>query len=377
MKTRLFHAVILLCCSVFFCCASGPAARNKLDKNRSAAAAALNEMSGGVSSPAADVSPASKPEIKKGKNGKPNWINNSGSAYRKEFYLSAVGYGKNPMQAEQNALGNLIAVFGQTVQSSVQAVETYKRDVESGAITISNSVSAEQAVKSSSTMDALFGAEIGDRWDDGKTFYAVAVMDKAKCRQIYSDLFNANTKLIKTVLGSSQNKTSIETVARYYYASKLDAVNAVFKTILTVLGANGFNTETTGGGYKFAAWETAQNIPINIVVSGDNTGKIKSAFIAALAKEGFKTGDSSARYTLRVKFSLETVDLQNINKWARYAIDAQLTDNNSGLVLQTFTENGREGHINQTEANNRAVLGAAEKIKDEYPASLEDYFSGL
>jgi hypothetical protein len=299
-------------------------------------------------------------------------------AYPKARYLSATGYGSSRRQAEQNALGNLAAVFGQSVQSSLETIENYRSQVAKGALAVETSVRAEQAVRTTAAMESLIGAEIGEVWEDGASSYAVAVMDKPVCREIYAGLFGANERLIASALERSAHfRGSIEEAAEYYYAARLADVNAAFAAVLTVLGEPGYRAAARGGDeYRARAKKAAREIPVSVTVTGDKDGKLRTAFAKALAREGFATGSGASRYALEVETAFEPVLLGNENKWTRWTVDARLSDRVKGRVLFPFSISGREGHISQAEADSRAAREAALKIQDEYAAAFNAYLAG-
>jgi len=65
-------------------------------------------------------------------------------------------------------------------------------------------------------MDTLLGAEIREVWyDSKKEYYAVAVMEKAKTAQLYSEMIWANQNLIKNLINMSQaEKNTMEGYGR-------------------------------------------------------------------------------------------------------------------------------------------------------------------
>jgi hypothetical protein len=78
--------------------------------------------------------------------------------------------------------------------------------------------------------------------------------------------------------------------------------------------------------------------------------------------------------------TLSEVDLPNPQnyKYARYEITADFKDTNTGRgLLPTYSINDREGHLNYSEAANRAIASAEKRINSEYKDSLETYLSQL
>jgi protein-disulfide isomerase len=326
------------------------------------------------------VSAQSVPGITKDKNGRPNWVDKPGSAFNASYYVFAVGYGNSRRQADADAFANLTGLFGQSVKSHISDVETYKERIVNGKIEVVSTQDTMQAVKLSSSMDSLIGAQINDRWEDTskKIFYAVAVMEKAPSIKIYSDLLDANVKYIDTILAMPDSeKTSFEAIARYRLAGSIADMNVLFAVVISVLGGpDKRGALKSGDDYRFEANNLASRIPVHIIVQNDFDGRIKSAFARVFSAAGFRTGNNNSRYVLNVQVSITPADFNNTDyKFARYVTNAHLTDTKTNSVIFPFNINGREGHATQSEANVRAI-GALEKaIQEQYTAALNEYLS--
>ncbi|MDR1353042.1 MAG: LPP20 family lipoprotein [Treponema sp.] len=392
MGIQAICAGVLAFALVFSSCASSPPAEsgsNRLERARSSNSAAQADMdqafdgSGNSasrqSSRSGGGSGSSAPAISRDRTGKPSWVDRPNSAYDPSYYVSAVGAGSSRRQAEANAFGNLTGRFGQSVKNDVKSVESYKQRVISGAVDISSSIEAEQAVQVSSSMESLIGAEINDVWNDEKDYYAVAIMEKAKVIPIYRGLIDANLSLISRMTDvPAARRATIETIAAYHSAAGIADANSVFATVLSVLGGPDMRPDLkTGADYIYEADEIAKLIPVNVVVENDSEGRIRSAFAGVLSDTGFRTGNNSSRYVVRARVSVTPVDLPNQpNKFSRFVLDAAFTDGNTNSILFPFNINGREGHVSQSEADQRAIRRAESRVKEEYGNALQGYLSG-
>jgi hypothetical protein len=350
-------------------CAGSPPAQSgqdRLNRARSANAAARE----GASSP--------KPVMSRDNTGKPSWVDRPDSVYDPDYYFAAAGIGSNRRQAEANALGNLTGRFGRSVENSIAAVEKYKEQVDRGAVDISSNIDAEQAVRVSSSMESLIGAEINDVWDDGKgSHYAVAIMDKAKTIPVYRGLIEANLRLIDRLTNvPAARRTTLEGVAASHTAAGIAGANAVFASVLFLLGGPDLRAGMkSAGDYNLEANDIARQIPVNTAVEGDVDDRIRIAFGEALGSAGLIAGGSGSRYGIKAKLSLSPVTLDGqANKFSRFLVTADFTDGD--LVLFSFSVNGREGHVSQSQADERAVREAAARVRAEYGGALEDYLTG-
>jgi hypothetical protein len=354
-------------------------------------AASGSPEAGGADSPGAAVREDGASGDGADKN-KPAWVDKPDTVYDEKLYVSAVGAAGDRRQAEAMAFGNLTAYFGQSVKSNFAAVEKYKEQVASGTVDISASSEAVQAVEVSSSMESLIGAEIKDVWNDraNNLYYAVAVMDKAKTALLYKDMIDANLGLIGRMTNVPEaRRDTIETVAAYYLAAGLADANSVFATVLSLVGGGGASGLKTRDDYIYEAKEIAARIPVNVAVevlmeseSRDEVKKdigerVKSAFAAVLGSAGFITGGGDSRYIIKARINVTAADLPGVPvKSSRYVVVADFTDVHAASVLFPFSIDGRDSHLSQSEADQRALRKAEARIKEEYGELLQNHLSG-
>lgn len=162
-------------------------------------------------------------------------------------------------------------------------------------------------------------------------------------------------------------------------------MNVYFSNLVRLLDAVPPDGVVAGDRFRLEAQNIIKTIPVGIRISWDRQGRIFGAFAKCLSDLGFDSGSgilggaaSGPRYVLNVTVSLQPVELPgNENKFARIEVAANLMDSRENLVLLPFNFNGREGHLSQTEAENRCVATAERKINEEYAELLTDYLSRL
>ncbi|MDR2510838.1 MAG: LPP20 family lipoprotein [Spirochaetaceae bacterium] len=328
-----------------------------------------------VSSLAAQAPP---PRITKGSGGRPNWVDKPDSAYNKAYYIAAVGYGSSRQQADSSAFGNLAGFFGQSIESKHEVVEHYKERFSGGALKAESETAAAEAVARTSSLSELIGAEINDRWEDAanRVFYAVAVLEKPRAVHIYTELFNDNLALIENALAGVGSAGVFDDIGRFYYAAGIADANAVFARVLSGLGAPVRTSGLSGGGYRQEAAKAAREVGIKVNVKNDSAGKIASAFHFAFNSTGFSTISDDGRYELDAKIELAPVEYPgNQNKYTRFVLDARLVDKKNKEEIFSYHISGREGHIIQREADERAIKSAESMIKTGFAAALEENLS--
>ncbi|MCL2763546.1 MAG: LPP20 family lipoprotein [Treponema sp.] len=315
-----------------------------------------------------------------GNSGQPDWVRDPYTKFDKLSYVAAVGNGNSRQAAEKNALGNLVAVFGQEIQVDEKLTVSYQEAVKNG-ITAnwSETTINDSTISTSAGMDSLVGAEIGDVWEDGKgAFAAAAVLNKTKAAIVYRDMIAANQKMITNLVNiPADQKASLEGYSRYQFAAIVADINISYGNLLSVIGAP-VQGLARGDDYRLEAKNITKAIPVGISVKNDKSNRIQGAFAKAFSDAGFQSGGSNSRYVLNADITSQPAVIQgNVNLFTRIEVAANLVDTSDGSVVLPYNFNLREGHTSQAEADNRAILSAERKIGAEYAKMLNDYLSRL
>ncbi|MDR0503932.1 MAG: LPP20 family lipoprotein [Treponema sp.] len=349
-------------------------ALNRMDGNQPASPAA-----GTAGAPAAGAQAAGSSAVRTG--GRPAWVDSADDVYSRAQFVTAVGQASSREMAEANALGNLVAFFGQSIKADTTITNTYQEAVKNGVTSgWSDNLAVQNTINTSASMDTLVGAEIRDVWHDtrGNVFYAVAVMDKARTIQIYTDMILANLEMIKNLTNMSQaQRNSLEGFSRYQFAATVADLNMTYVNLINVLGAATPGGVKRGNDYRLDAQNITKSIPVGVVVRNDKSGRVQGAFAKALSDIGFQSGGNNSRYVLQVNIVVSPVVMTGNLKYSRIELSADLTDSTNRNVLLPWTFNQREGHNTQEEADNRAFTAAERKINAEYKNLLSNYLSQM
>jgi hypothetical protein len=319
----------------------------------------------------------------------PEWVKNPYSKYDNQRYVAATGSGRNDKEAKNDALSNLVKHFGQSVQVDQRLSTRYSEAVRNGVTASWTESTALQENISTYAANTLISAEVPETVQaDKNTWYAVAVMDKAKTGVIYSDLINTNQAMIGNLINMNQkDKASIEGFSRYYLAAVTADINMSFGNVLKVTGSPVPAGLKNGDEYWLEAANIAKSIPVMVAVEKradvDRAGSIRNAFSRALSEIGFITAADSALYTLEVNLTLTEVNYPDRQsefiskeidaKFARYEVSANLTDSKIKIgLLPVYSISGDLSHSTLQEAENRALSAAERKINEQY----KDWLSG-
>jgi hypothetical protein len=317
----------------------------------------------------------------------PDWTRNPYTVYDRNTYFAAGGHGSNRQEAERAALVALTASFGQSIQADFNIMTSYTEAVSRGVVRVSENASIQEAIRTSTALDALIGAEIGDVWDSGAgTVHAVAIMDKAKTAILYADLIRSNQQTITDLITmSNTEKNTFDGYSRYQLAAVMADANRTYANILSLTGnTSGIEPDSLkkGDDYRLEAVNITKTIPIAVIVTNDRSDRIRSAFASVFGAIGFRSGGANSgaasRYVLNVMVTIsEAVYPDTTRKHAQYVVDANLTDTTTATVLLPFNINGRATHANLSQAENAAVAEAEKKIKDGYGQLLSEYLAAL
>ncbi|MDR1373673.1 MAG: LPP20 family lipoprotein [Treponema sp.] len=303
---------------------------------------------------------------------KPPWVDRPSSVYPDRLFVSAVGGGRDRRQAETGALAALTAFFKQSVSSRINISES-ERQVNGH--TTSSTSNTSQFIEAVAVLDTLIGTEIKNTWNDTRSgiWYAVAVMEKARCSELYTGELNKTISEINTLITISGG-VSFEMISKCRAAQKLAAKADMYALVLSLLDGPNRQQEIAQLAAKIAAaLNDAKAIPVDVRVNGDTNGRIKAAFAGAFTSLGFRTGNRNSRFILEVMMAF-TPAPRNIYFNTRYTVDAVLKDTQTGAELFSYNITDRESHsANQSDADNRALIGAERKITEEFPKILQEY----
>ena len=303
---------------------------------------------------------------------KPAWVDRPSAVYPDNLFVSAVGGGQDRAAAENSAKASLVSYFKQSVSSRISIQDRVKQVGE----TVQSSSDMSLSIEAESTLDTLIGVEIRETWNDkrGKTgWWAVAVLEKRRGRELYSAEFNKVINEI-TLLSAVSGEISLVTITKCRNAKALLNKADAISLVLSMLdGPDRHNELIRLSSQVEQTMNQAANLSVDVSVTGDISGRFKTVFTTALAKQEIRIGSQNSRFVLEVKINLENAPQgQYFN--SRYTIEAVLKDTQTNAELLTYNISGREGHIaSQADADNRAILIALRKIEEGFPVMLAEF----
>lgn len=309
----------------------------------------------------------------------PEWVKSPQKAFAQSQYLSAVGMGKNTVDAENSAIASIGKIIKQNVSSKVVTTE---KDAVSSSGFSSSSSTLDEIIETYSVVDALVGVKIHEFWwgNDGYV-YALAYLNKAEAAQYYSRKISENESLIDDRLSfANSRKGSFDAFAAVQKAVRAAEENNQYMDILNAVQSSAYRAKKLSYGseerVKEAAYDAAMTISIDVSVKGTDDSRIANAVILMLSSYGFRTklADEKSTAPYIIEADVEFMDVPSErNKYVRYVFNAALKEVSSGKILLPYSENKREGHTSASEAQQKALRTLEKSIVENYAQAFVNY----
>lgn len=309
----------------------------------------------------------------------PEWVKSPQKAFAQSQYLSAVGMGKNTVDAENSAIASIGKIIKQNVSSKVVTTE---KDAVSSSGFSSSSSTLDEIIETYSVVDALVGVKIHEFWwgNDGYV-YALAYLNKAEAAQYYSRKISENESIVEDRLSfANSRKGSFDAFAAVQKAVRAAEENNQYMDILNAVQPSAYRAKKLSYGseerVKEAAYDAAMTISIDVSVKGTDDSRIANAVMLMLSSYGFRTKlaeeKSTAPYIIEADVEFMDVPSER-NKYVRYVFNAALKEVSSGKILLPYSENKREGHTSASEAQQKALRTLEKSIVENYAQAFVNY----
>ena len=318
----------------------------------------------------------------------PLWVIEKEKVYPNSEWLCEVESETDAKLAERAAITRIAQVF----RVDLNAVSTANRQLAEAVSKVrkkttlitSQSSDIAQELVSTSVVSGLIGLQV-ESWTnprDGRA-YANARMNRKECSARYAGMIRENENVISHLKEEAVNNAeTFEAVELLNLAYSVALVTDNLHDLLTVLDTSYISKRPSYGNaesLRTLARIAAQSIVITVKVDGDVSGRISTAFAEVFSTRGFRTNVAGNNpYTLSASFSLEDVDINNPrNVFVRYLLTCSLK-NREGVEILSHSGNGREGHLNQSEARQRAVRAAEQAIGSTgFAVNFDAYLASL
>jgi hypothetical protein len=306
----------------------------------------------------------------------PDWVANPKAVYPEAQYLVAVGEGDTRRAAENAAAANLARIFEAHIESDERLIDQTRETGKTFERT--TDFTADISILSAQTLHNIQHAEA---WRDklGRV-HAVAYLNRRETAGIYRSNINEQTTRIQFLLSQAeQNDDLLKKFATLRAAARAATENGLLLRQLKVIHPPSATSATPGyseNNIRKALADTAKQIRVQIKVDGDDDKRMTSVIEDLITRYGFVVGSPAVlKIDGRVVVNdtgQRTADLV----FVRYDLVVQIKDN-SGTLLASVNDKGREGHISLAEARVRSFRTLETAIQSSGGQRLDAYFDSL
>jgi hypothetical protein len=305
-------------------------------------------------------------------NGTPLWVYDLKAVYPDSGWLAVVEQAATRQNAESAAVDALARIFRTDVLGVTNAYMEYAQTITSEkrkkTASLDESRSFAQNVTTTASVSGLIGVVTESAQDDTGIWWANARMNRAECAAVYAKTVRENEKIIADLRAdAARHPGTLDAYANLRFAVIVAQVTDDLQSKLAILDSGAARRGVAYGNTDALRAESmtiARSVLIDVQVSGDDSGRLTNALSAYLTKQGFRTGPDGA-YTLAAAYTAEPVELPNSrgHQYIRYVFQTALRDR-AGNDVFAWSENGREGHITESDARQRALRAAEDAVSE-------------
>jgi hypothetical protein len=314
-------------------------------------------------------------------------VNGSSSRYAQDTYLIGIGLGKDIDTARSAARAEIAKIFKAKVMQAAQDVSREKHSRE-GAMSASSS-SMDMELKTSVTTDEILeGVEIPETWEaKNKTFYALAVLNKAKLRNTLShQILSIDESIAADVANAQKSATAIEQLRGYSQALMLLSQKEELlarKRVVDPVVMQELSSAPSEAEIRIKRDEVIRKI-VFVVDAGTNKTGIKETVAAVVSKQGFTIipsipANNNGLTIITLKCSIETVLSDRANpqwKFCDWKIYAELFEEGGVGAFATISKEGQSAHLTEVSVQNKALLDAKQELSCALENAINEYICG-
>ena len=281
------------------------------------------------------------------------------TAFPESRYLTAQGSGPTEIEARQQALAELAAVFESRVQAETTSFARSTIGPDNAEFFEKN-VASKVAVVSSVR---LTGAEIGRVWQDESPpgdYHALAVIDRARTGRNWA----AELETV-TAQTEAEVKNLAYTTGRFRRMLALNRVvvgllqKQVLESRLRVLNYPARATlDVEIGPLAAELARLRSELRFFVNMAGDHGRTVADALYEAFNASGLSMSADRDEADALINGRVETQLLSLNNpraQFVRAGATVRIVETGTGAVVASLTESVRKGHVDQSEATRKAV----------------------
>ncbi|MDR1468768.1 MAG: hypothetical protein LBT00_05695 [Spirochaetaceae bacterium] len=309
------------------------------------------------------------------KDGTPRWVFDLKAVYPDREWLAVIEQAGSRQNAESAAVDALARIFRTDVLGVTNAYREYAQTVTSAKkkkIASMNEINEShefaQNVTTTAFVSGLVGVVTESAQDHDGIWWANARMNRAECAAFYEKTVRENERIIADLRADAeQHPGTLDAYADLRFAVVVAQVTDDLQSKLAILDSDAARRGVRYGNtdaLRAEALTIARSIVVDVQVHGDESGRLANALTAFLTQQGFRRGPDG-EYTLATEYTAESIDLPNNRgyQYVRYTFQTALRDR-AGKDVFAWSETGREGHISEADARQRALRTAETAVTE-------------
>jgi len=309
----------------------------------------------------------------------PKWMARLNDVYPEADYLAVVGEGDTRRDAESDATGALVRIFGSNIKVESEAVVRYhemEKD-SGGSYELEKSASKQVDVLA---QHKLYNMQYSDPYIDNEgRVHVVGYLDRKKTAKIYKDKIDKNSESIAAFQRNAVKSERLITKFAFIDAAVifaknnellLDQLNIIYSPVRKLVSLP-YKLDELNTLYS----QIAEKMVFDITITNDMEGKIGNLVAGLLSEKGFSVRKGGVlKVTGDVK--LEPLKLKNKYKNIRWYLNLQMKDE-SGKAIVSYNKNQRESGVSQSAAKARAYIEMEKQIKKAFFKEFIKYLDSL
>lgn len=290
--------------------------------------------------------------------------------YPDRSYLTGTGGGDDPETAEDRARAEIAKIFSSKIDWSHQIYDSSATGVD-----------VSEILNVSSNM-VMSGIRIAENWYDinyAPPYMALAVLDRQQSAEILSAQITQMDRRIRGFLDIAGKQTALLPRIRYLHAVLSDwALRQVYDQQLRIVNASGRGIAAAldSAGIIERLGMALGEYLIVVTVDGAGSDELSGMIGEELAKKGFSVTEDPAAAHAEIRGTCEISPLPATDvvdwKFVRWHVMFMIVDRDSGSIIGSVSETGKEAHLTTLMAEKRALLDiekkAVPKIADQLSA---------
>ncbi len=319
-------------------------------------------------------------QVTKGK--RPAWVNGDSIQYPSSKYLTGVGYGPDRKSAEDKARAEIAKIFFSKIDSRTRSYQDYLQTTSKGKSKIEETLSIEEITKVSS-QKVLSGVRISHVYHETGTesmFYALAVLNREQSAKILRDKIGELDRGIKGILASANRAEDMLTKVKYLKRSIQEHIlREAYDAELRIVSRSGGGVSPPVSFTELKSKLESvllRDFLIGVAVSGSRANEIQDALVQGLNQQGFSISEDLSRANVIVRGTVKIGPLDRGTsewKYVQWRTHFDMVDKRGESVFGSVNKSGREGHLNLTQAENRAVRKIQKALTTEIAEEMKRY----